>query len=251
MGRTGGICEPESESVAIQEGGEVAATQQQQTRQQKLLEPKRGIARIDKPRGNVGRDRESAFGLEQHDAHGLHESEGSIVAAVEPRMAHVTADTAARLARELGAPLVFIYVRERPPAILGSPNYQRRLTEDLVRGRRTLDTALAAARRHGVMSYGEIVEGDPATRIVEFANARKAQLLVVGPRRRRFWPSVLRRVIRSSEQPVVVAVRLQTGWRGHGFPRRRGRLNKTQDHAPSSAFLSPGLANHGCRLRPN
>jgi nucleotide-binding universal stress UspA family protein len=230
MGSTRGICEPELESAAIQEGGEVVAAHPKQTRQTKLFKP------------------ETAFGPEQHHAHRLYESEGSIVAAVEPRMAHITADTAARLARELGAPLVFIYVRERPLAILGSPYYQRRLTEDLVRGRRTLDTALAGASRHGVMSYGEIVEGKPATRIVEFASARKAQLLVVGPRRRRFWPSVLRRVIRSSEQPVVVAVRLRTGWRGPGFPRRRGRLIKTQDQASSNAFLSHGLANQGCRL---
>jgi nucleotide-binding universal stress UspA family protein len=133
-----------------------------------------------------------------------------IVAAVEPQTAHVTADTAARLARELGAPLVFVTVRPPLPAVLGEPYYQRRLTRDLFRSRKALDTALAAASRHGVMSYGDIVEGDPATEIVAFASARNAQLLVVGTRHRRLAPSVSQRVIAASRQPVVVAARFAT-----------------------------------------
>jgi nucleotide-binding universal stress UspA family protein len=128
-----------------------------------------------------------------------------IVAAVEPQTANVTADTAARLARELDAPLVFVTVRPSPPAVLGSPYYQRRLTRELFRSRKALDAALAAASRHGVMSYGEIVEGDAATGIVEFARARGARLLVVGARRRPLVRSVSRRVIGAAERPVVVA----------------------------------------------
>jgi len=128
-----------------------------------------------------------------------------IVAAVEPHTAHVTADTAARLARELGAPLVFVTVRPHLSAVLGSPYYERRLTRDLFRSRKALDTALATASQRGVMSYGDIVEGDAAREIVDFARARNAQLLVVGARRRRFAPSVSRRVIDTSERPVVVA----------------------------------------------
>jgi nucleotide-binding universal stress UspA family protein len=143
--------------------------------------------------------------LRLRHARDLYASEDPIVAAVEPRTAHVTADTAARLARELGVPLVFVSVRPRPPAILGDPFYQRRLTRGLFRGRQALDAALAAASRHGVMSYGEILEGDAATRIVEFATARHARLLVVGRRRRRLGLSVSRRVIGASEQPVVIA----------------------------------------------
>lgn len=131
-----------------------------------------------------------------------------IVAAVEPQTASVTADTAAGLARELGAPVVFVTVRPPLPAVLGEPYYQRRLTRDLFRSRKVLDAALAAASRHGVMSNGEIVEGDAATEIVDFARARNAQLLVVGRRRRRLVPSVSRRVIANSEQPVVVASRV-------------------------------------------
>jgi nucleotide-binding universal stress UspA family protein len=160
------------------------ATQQAATRQQRLFEP---VVRLG-----------------PQDATDPYASP-PIVAAVEPSTAHGTADTAGRLARELGAPLVFAFVRPRPWAILGAPYYQRQLTRDLLRGRQTLDTALAAAKRHGVMPYGEILEGDTATGVVGFAKARNARLLVVGQRRRRLRPSISRRVIRASDLPVVVA----------------------------------------------
>jgi nucleotide-binding universal stress UspA family protein len=133
-----------------------------------------------------------------------------IVAAVEPRTAQATADTAARLARELDAPLVFVSVRPRVPSVLGRPYYQRQLTRDMTRSRKALDRALAAAAGRGVMAYGEILEGDAATAIVDFAQARNAQLLVVGARRRRFVPSVSRRVIGRSGKSVVVAAPVAT-----------------------------------------
>jgi nucleotide-binding universal stress UspA family protein len=150
----------------------------------------------------------SARTARRRSARYLDTSAAPIVAAVEPQTAQVTADTAARLARELGAPLVFVTVRPPVPAVLGEPYYQRRLTGDLFRSRKALDAALAVASRHGVMSYGDIVEGDAATEIVAFASARNAQLLVVGARRRRLVPSVSRRVIAASDQPVVVAARV-------------------------------------------
>jgi nucleotide-binding universal stress UspA family protein len=149
---------------------------------------------------------EPAVRLGRHDATDL-DASMPIVAAVEPSTAHVTADTAGRLARELGAPLVFIFVRPRPRAILGRPYYQRQLRRNLLRGRKTLDTAIAAARRHGVMPYGEFLEGDTATEIVEFARAREARLLVVGQRQHRLRPSISWRVMRASKLPVVVAGR--------------------------------------------
>lgn len=149
------------------------------------------------------------------------ESKRPIVAAIEPRTVGVTAHTAVSLARELGAPLVFIYVRARPPAILGAPFYQRRLTKDLVRGRKTLDAALAAASRQSVSAYGEILEGNAATRIFEFARARNARVLVVGKRRRRLRPSVSRHESRAL---------------GSRSPRRR-RARKMKTRASSSAVL--------------
>jgi len=135
-----------------------------------------------------------------------------IVAAVDPSTVRATAETAARLARDLRAPLTFVCARPRPPAMFGEPLYQRRLIRDLVRARRTLDVALAAATRAGVMAHGEIVEGDPADAILKFAAARQPRLLVVGSRRRRFRRSVSRRVIRGAEAPVVVSAANFRSW---------------------------------------
>jgi nucleotide-binding universal stress UspA family protein len=137
------------------------------------------------------------------------------VAAIEPQTAQATADTAARLARDLGARLVFVSVLPRRPDAREGRPHASRWTSDLIRSRKALDTALAAARRHGVTSYGEIVEGDAATEIVAFANARNARLLVVGKRRRRSCtaparaagspPGVSGRVVGCADLPVVVA----------------------------------------------
>lgn len=127
-----------------------------------------------------------------------------VVAAVEPHAASATADVAARLARELGTTLAFVSVRPRLPADPGGAYGERQLTRDLVRSRKVLDTAIAAAHRQGVMSYGEIVEGDPATKIVEFAAARNAPVLVVG-RDGGIDPSISRKVIALSRRPVVLA----------------------------------------------
>ena len=128
-----------------------------------------------------------------------------VVAAVEPYTAPATADTAARLARQLGAPLAFVSVRPSPPAVTRPACERHQATEELVLARKALDTAIAVASRHSVMSYGEIVEGDPATQIVEFAATRNAPVLVVGRRRHTAEQSVSRQVIALSTLPVVVA----------------------------------------------
>ena len=135
-------------------------------------------------------------------------SAAPIVAGVEPVTATATARGAARLARQLGAPLTFVYVRPSAPAALGHPNYERQLRRELYRGRRALDQAIAAASSAGVAAHGEIIAGDPARRLLEFAGSRRARLLVVGPRRRRFGRSVSRRLLRAAELPVVVSARI-------------------------------------------
>jgi hypothetical protein len=55
----------------------------------------------------------------------------------------------------------------------------------MVRARRALDLALRAAAHAGVAAAGEILEGSPRKRILEFARDRGARLVVVGRRRRR------------------------------------------------------------------
>jgi nucleotide-binding universal stress UspA family protein len=112
------------------------------------------------------------------------------------------------LASEVGAEVTFVTVRHEV-AVLGEPLYQRRLTEQLGRAREALDRAEAEAERRGVPCDGEILEGDPATCIVDAARYRNADLLVVGSRGHGALTSALigsvsRKVMSSSPVPVMV-----------------------------------------------
>jgi nucleotide-binding universal stress UspA family protein len=136
-------------------------------------------------------------------------SAAPIVAAVDgTRASRAAVDEAVRLARELEAPIVFVYVRRGPAGFLGAPVYQRRLTAEMTRARRVLEDALSVAESAGVDAEAEVLEGSPNRRISEFARDRAAQLLVVGSRRRRLTPSVSAGVIRTAGRPVIVAASL-------------------------------------------
>ena len=129
-----------------------------------------------------------------------------IVAAVDGSGASKAAvETAVRLGAEMDAPLVFVYVRRGPAGFLGAPAYQRRLTAAMAPARRVLDRAVRSAARAGVAATGEILEGSPQKRILEFARERGARLVVVGRRRRRLGRSVSCAVVRTARRPVVVA----------------------------------------------
>lgn len=110
-----------------------------------------------------------------------------------------------RLAGELAAPVVFVYIRRGPSAALGEPYYQRRLDTEMRIGDRAIAAGIAAARRAGVPASGEQLHGTPARRLEEFARLRDAQFIVVGARRRRLARSVSRAVIRHADRPVLVA----------------------------------------------
>jgi nucleotide-binding universal stress UspA family protein len=129
-----------------------------------------------------------------------------VVAAVDASASGAAAArTAISLARRLGAPVVFVYVRRGPSSILGEPYYQRRLDAEIFAAKRALGAALAVAERAGVAASGEELAGSPARRLVEFARLRGARLVVLGSRRRRFGRSVSRSVIRAADRPVLVA----------------------------------------------
>jgi nucleotide-binding universal stress UspA family protein len=128
-----------------------------------------------------------------------------IVAAVDGSAASAAATReAVRLAGEIEAPVVFVYVRRGPASFLGAPVYQRRLTAAMAHARRVLDRAIAVAGTAGVPAEGEILEGSPRRRIAEFARARGARLIVVGSRRHKLGQSVSSGVIRSAGRPVIV-----------------------------------------------
>jgi nucleotide-binding universal stress UspA family protein len=129
-----------------------------------------------------------------------------IVAAVDNSSAsEAVVDAAVGLSAELAAPITFVHVRRGPSAILGQPLYQRRLTAQMALSRVMLDAALDTARRAGVAADGEVLEGVPSRRIVEFARDRGARIVVVGSRRRRFSPSVSRSVARACAGSVLIA----------------------------------------------
>jgi nucleotide-binding universal stress UspA family protein len=129
-----------------------------------------------------------------------------IVAAVDGTAAGVAAaDAAARLARQVRAPLVLVYVRTGPPGWLGKPYFQRRLDREMKAAGSALAAAHTAAERHGVVADSEVLEGRPARRIREFAEQRNARVVVLGSRHRRLKRSVSRRVVDSAERPVLVA----------------------------------------------
>lgn len=131
-----------------------------------------------------------------------------IVAAVDGSSASKAAiETAVKLAVELNAQLVFVYVRRGPARFFGKPVFQRRLTAEMSRARRVLARALRAAARAGVNAEGEILEGSPHKRIPEFARDRGAKLIVVGSRGRKRSRSVSRSVVRAAGGPVVVTAR--------------------------------------------
>jgi nucleotide-binding universal stress UspA family protein len=129
-----------------------------------------------------------------------------IMAAVDGSAASRAAiGEAVRLAVELSAPLVFVYVRRGPAGFFGAPVYQRRLTKEMARARRVLDRALAVADSAGVPAEDEILEGSPRRRISEFARDRSARIIVVGSRPWKLRQSVSTGVIRSAGRPVIVA----------------------------------------------
>jgi nucleotide-binding universal stress UspA family protein len=143
----------------------------------------------------------------RNDARVLSEQNVSpIVAAVDGSPASRAAiREAVRLAGELVAPIVFVYVRRGPAGFFGAPVYQRRLTKEMARAGRALDRALAVADSAGVPAEGEILEGSPRRRISEFARDRGARLIVVGSRRHKLGQSVSTGVIRTAGRPVIVA----------------------------------------------
>ena len=130
-----------------------------------------------------------------------------VVAVDDSRASDAAVRDGVRVAGELAAPVVFVYVRRGPSAALGEPYYQRRLDAEMRIGERAIAAGIAAARRGGVPASGEQLHGTTARRLEEFARLRDAQLIVVGARRRWLVRSVSRALIRRAQGPVLVARR--------------------------------------------
>jgi nucleotide-binding universal stress UspA family protein len=119
-------------------------------------------------------------------------------------------DEALELAQTGGAAVTIVYVRKTPRPVLGDPFYQRALTAELRRANETVTVAAAVAHSMGVEAETEVLEGDPAGRILELARLRDVDLMVVGSRglgpiAGALLGSVSRGVVHRADRPVLVA----------------------------------------------
>lgn len=119
-------------------------------------------------------------------------------------------DEAIALARNLDAALSFVFVRKPPASVLGNPLYERQLIQDLRRARQAIAEAIKAATAAGIVSDGEVFEGDAADEIVSLADNRRADLIIVGSRgfgalAGALMGSVSRDVVQHAHVPVLVA----------------------------------------------
>jgi nucleotide-binding universal stress UspA family protein len=121
----------------------------------------------------------------------------------------------ARVARTLRTKVVLVYVR---PSLgpLGEPYHQEKLRNQMAYARVALDRAQALLGREGIEADEEILEGSAAERVVEFARARNAPLIVVGSRGHgaiagALLGSVSSAIIHRADRPVLVVPGATTG----------------------------------------
>ncbi|HXV57249.1 MAG TPA: universal stress protein [Gaiellaceae bacterium] len=112
------------------------------------------------------------------------------------------------LARESGADVTYVYVRE-PITALGEPFYQETLTAQQHAAREALDSARSAGESMGILGETEIMEGQPAHEILALAKARDVDMIVVGSRglgalAGALLGSTSSAVVRGADRPVLV-----------------------------------------------
>ena len=113
------------------------------------------------------------------------------------------------LAKRLDAKVVFVAVSPHVSDLLGGTVYNKKLSEHMSDARASLDAAKALADEAGVEAEYELAEGHPPDEIVKFAEARDADLVVVGTRGHgaiagSLLGSVSSEVVHASGRPVVV-----------------------------------------------
>ncbi len=113
------------------------------------------------------------------------------------------------LAAATDARATLVYVRKPPLPIVGDACYQRVLSVTSRHARQIVEDAAARATELGVEAEHEVLEGDAAERIVEFARLCDSDVIVVGSRALgsiagTLLGSVSRTVVDTADRPVLV-----------------------------------------------
>jgi nucleotide-binding universal stress UspA family protein len=113
------------------------------------------------------------------------------------------------LARSSNASATVVYVWRARRPFVGDPFDQRDTSEGLRHANDVGDHALQVAADLGVETDVEILEGDPAARIIELARRSDADLIVLGSRNRgplvaALLGSVSDDVVTHADRPVLV-----------------------------------------------
>jgi nucleotide-binding universal stress UspA family protein len=148
------------------------------------------------------------------------------------------------LGRRLDDALVFVSVAEPVSDAFGDPLWQQKVTKSLRRARRALARAREQAERAGVRAEYELLEGRPAETLVELAQSRNADLIVVGTRGLAglvgsLLGSVSTAVIRRATRPVVVV----------RHPSQRSVEARARSRTSRTATASAGSTGAGAPSR--
>ena len=134
----------------------------------------------------------------------------SIVAAIDgsPHSARVVS-YAADLARRYNATIYLVHAHPPVPSYLGDEQFWRVAGKEVERGRELLKPFAGVLQRAGLRVEMEVLEGPAPRAILAVAEAREADLIIVGSRglgavRGLLLGSVSERVIRLAKCPVLV-----------------------------------------------
>jgi nucleotide-binding universal stress UspA family protein len=114
------------------------------------------------------------------------------------------------LAATTGANVSVVHVCDNPPTMLGTPYYEDAVEHSSHDAEVVMLDARLTGMRYDVDAEYEVIGGDPATAIVDFARTREADMIVVGSRglgriTGAILGSVSYAVAQHADRPVLVA----------------------------------------------
>ena len=123
--------------------------------------------------------------------------------------ARAASDEGLELASDIGAKVLFVGVRRPAVPVFGDPYWQQALSNELARLRAALKDAVAEAESLGIHADYDLLEGDPAERILDHARSQEVDLIVIGSRglgavASAILGSVSKRVLHDADRPVLV-----------------------------------------------